>query len=772
LRQAQEMAHIGNWRYDLATRSVSGSDEVFQIFGLDPVPAELRAFAAVVHPHDRQEFLAAVRKGIEEGRRWDGELRLVRDGQGSKIVRVVGEPVPSSDGSVEVMVGTVQDITEIKAAEAALREREAMIRALVETSKDWIWAIDLNGVHTYSNLALESILGYRPSELVGTSSLELMHEQDRQKIAELLPAWIEKKQGWQGLLLRWRHKNGEWRFLESNAVPIIDQTGNVVGFRGVDRDITERRQAEQRLRESELRFRTVVEQGADAFFLYDLDRNIVDVNQRACESLGYDREELLSMQLGQVAAVDTSQAAVEAVKRQLEEGRTLTLEGVHRRKDGSTFPVEVRVCMLEVEGRAFTQVLARDISERVHLEEQLRQAQKLEAVGRLAGGVAHDFNNLLQVILGFGTMVKEKLAADSPVQDDLAKVLQAGRRAISLVQQLLTFSRRQVLKLENLDLGVLVRDLTKMVVRVIGEDITMTLRTAPDLAEVRGDAGQLEQMLMNLCVNARDAMPRGGEVTLGLENVSLDQEFCEAYSWASPGDYVLLRVADTGCGMDEEILSQIFEPFFTTKEKGKGTGLGLATAYGIIRQHNGVVQVESAPGRGTTFNIYLPAAQKQSATQASHQNTAVVGGTETILFAEDEQIVRDLVEGFLREAGYEVLCAADGEEALEIFSNRADAVDLVILDVVMPKLGGHDSFKRLVELRPGVKVLFISGYSQDSMHMEFVKQDQVRFVQKPFRRSELLSSVRELLDQRSVSESGPADAEASRRSGAVAAEEH
>jgi PAS domain S-box-containing protein len=528
-----------------------------------------------------------------------------------------------------LLLALVRDITERKQAEEELREREEMIRALVETSRDWIWSIDLQGIHTYCNPAVEAILGYRPDELVGKPSLGLMHEEDRKTVESMLQECIADKRGWTNLLIRWRAKDGAWRFLESNAVPMLDEKGELSGFRGVDRDITERKRAEE------------------------------------------DREKL---------------------------------------------------------------------------EDQLRQAQKMEAVGQLAGGVAHDFNNVLQAIVGYGGMAREEADPGSTIREELDEVMKAADHAATLVRQLLAFSRRQVLKLEVLDLNEVVEELAKMIRRVIGEHIALSIRSEPGLRTVHADRGQLEQILMNLCVNGRDAMPEGGTLTIGTEDVELDAAFCQQHAWAKPGNYVLLNVSDTGTGMDEETQRHIFEPFYTTKGEGKGTGLGLSTVYGIVRQHHGMINVHSELGVGTTFRIYLPMSESSLKAAPDTKATIAPGGTEVILLAEDDESVRNLAQRFLEKAGYTVLAANNGEDAIRLFDSRAEDIGLAMLDVVMPSLGGRSVFNHIREIGAQIPVLFTSGYSSGGVHTNFVLEEDMQLIQKPYSRDELLSIVRKALD--------------------------
>ncbi len=385
-------------------------------------------------------------------------------------------------------------------------------------------------------------------------------------------------------------------------------------------------------------------------------------------------------------------------------------------------------------------------AERGKLEAQLRQAQKMEAVGQLAGGVAHDFNNLLQVILGYGDLALDEAGSDSVAGASIKEMLRAGNRAKTLVRQLLAFSRRQVLDMKDIDLNKVILELTKMIRRVIGEHIDLNVITGHDLGTVHADPGQIEQILMNLCVNARDAMPEGGTITIETENVRIEENYCQTHAWAEAGRFVLLSVTDTGHGMDEMTLANVFEPFFTTKGVGEGTGLGLSTVYGLVKQHRGTVEVYSEVGKGTTFKIYLPLAERSAVTVGDKIEGPVPRGSETILLAEDDETVRNLAKSFLERSGYNVLAARNGEEALEVFKNHADEIDLALLDVMMPKLGGKAVLQRIRETRPDIRMIFASGYSMNAIHTNFILDEGLALIQKPYRRDVLLRKIREVLD--------------------------
>jgi len=395
-----------------------------------------------------------------------------------------------------------------------------------------------------------------------------------------------------------------------------------------------------------------------------------------------------------------------------------------------------------------------DVTEQKHLEEQLRHAQKMEAVGQLAGGVAHDFNNLLQAILGYGEMALEDTESATEVHAEMEEVVKAAREATTLVRQLLAFSRRQVLHFDPVNLNQVLADLSNMIRRVIGEHIEFNVRQDIELGPVYADRGQIQQVLMNLCVNARDAMPGGGTISVATRNAVLEDAFCQAHPWAKPGRYACLTVRDTGCGMNEETLEQIFDPFFTTKEGSTGTGLGLATVYGIVRQHNGIIHVRSSAGAGTTFEILIPLAEDATPEGPGAEEEAPPKGSETILLAEDDDAVCFVAKRILEGAGYRVLTAQDGEDALGVFAEHAGEIDMVLLDVLMPKGCGYVVFEAIRRKRPDMRVLFASGYSPEHKYTSSLVAENMQLIQKPYSRGALLRKVRDVLDTDPVANPG------------------
>jgi PAS domain S-box-containing protein len=509
------------------------------------------------------------------------------------------------------------------------------------------------------------------------------------------------------------------------------------------------------LKESEEKYRLLLNSQTDLVVKIDTAGVFLFVNPSYCEMFGKSEDELLGKKFAPlVHEDDRDHTAIELQKlyqppfhvtiRQ----RVMTVHGWRWFEWLNTAIVSDEDVVAEIVG------VGRDISEsqqaleeRERLEDQLRQSQKMEAVGQLAGGVAHDFNNLLQAILGYGELVADGTDPDGPVRGFVEQILKAGNRAKALVGHLLAYSRRQVLDMKEIDLNEVINDLMKMLQRIIGEHVDQRIVLGHELGIVRADRGQVEQILTNLCINARDAMPDGGTITIETKNELIDTDFCETHPWAIPGRYVLLNLTDTGCGMDEQTLSRIFEPFYTTKREGEGTGLGLSTVYGLVTQHEGMIQVQSKIGQGTTFQIYLPVVAHDVTITRDQHVVPVIGGTETILLAEDEELVRNSTRTVLEQAGYTVLCAGDGVEALSVFEERPDRIDLALLDVKMPRLGGRAVAERIFEVHPTVRILFSSGYSRNVIDTDFVLDETLELIQKPYRRDDLLRRVREVLER-------------------------
>jgi PAS domain S-box-containing protein len=516
-------------------------------------------------------------------------------------------------------------------------------------------------------------------------------------------------------------------------------------------EISERLRAERALREGEERYRELVENASDIIFSVNPQGMFTSCNQAGLKIMGYSREEALQLNWRNVVAPDHL-ARLDLMWAAKETRPVEPFEMAVLAKDGRRITLDMSMRIIYQEGRPVGVLgVGREITQRRQLEEQLRQAQKMEAVGRLAGGVAHDFNNLLMVVRGNCELLLDDLAPDSS-QAALAREIQSGAgRATALTRQLLAFSRKQVLAPKLLDLNSVVAEMAKMITRLIGEDIELVTMLAPDLGAVQADPSQIEQVILNLAVNARDAMPRGGQLILETADVTLQGDLLTTAHepvTVPPGPYVLLSVSDTGPGMDEATRNRIFEPFFTTKPLGQGTGLGLATVYGIVKQSGGYIWVYSEPGRGSIFKVYLPRAEGKAAPVQVEAPLLTLGGAETILLAEDEPALRQLARRVLESQGYTVVEAADGPSALVAAVQHPGLIDLLVTDVIMPGISGRELASQLHDVFPDMAVLYMSGYSNEAIAVDGILEPGATLMQKPFGGADLARSVRELLDKK------------------------
>jgi PAS domain S-box-containing protein len=630
-----------------------------------------------------------------------------------------------------------------------LLEGEELFRLITENAADLIAVVDMEGNRIFNSLSYEKVLGYTLDELKRSSSFAHIHPEDIDRVRQ---AGEEARRTGIGSPseYRIRHKDGRWRVLESTASVIRNSKGDPEKLVIVNRDVTERKRAAEALERSETSFRSVVEDAPYGIYRASIAGKLILVNPALQKILGYDsREELLQANLGTHIYRHTSehQKFVQAV---VQERYIKDVELEWKRKDGAPIMVRCSGWPVKDEAGAVTclEVFAEDVTERRVLERQLRMAQKMEAVGRLSGGIAHDFNNLLGVIIGYSQVLKRSLGSANPLLFEYAEEIEkASQRAVSLTRQLLAFSRQQVLEPVILNLNTLVSDMEKMLPRLIGEDVALELNLDPALAQVKADHGQVEQVIMNLAVNARDAMPDGGKLTIQTANVDLDLAYTRQHPGSRVGQYVMLAVSDTGTGIDPEIQSQIFEPFFTTKERDKGTGLGLATVYGVVKQSGGYIAVDSEKGKGACFSVYLPrVGQTVSTAEIKTGPPATSRGSETVLLVEDAEPLRKLAHMFLRDSGYKVLTAAEGTEALAAARSHAGPIHLLLTDVVMPGMNGRVLAERLAPLQPGMKVLYMSGYTDSFIAGHGVLEAGTHLLHKPFTEDVLTRKVREVLD--------------------------
>lgn len=652
-----------------------------------------------------------------------------------------GAPIRGRAGRLTGVVLVFRDVTEQRLAHQQLSDSEHRHRMMFETNPQPMWVYETQSLRVLEvNEAAVRHYGFSREEFLGLTLREIRPEEDVPALLKdtAVPSIVHHTDG------PWRHRKKDGSIIE------VEITSHPIDFQGRDarfvmaHDITEQRRVQKALAEKEAGFRLLFEDNPLPMWVFDARTfQFMEVNHAAMDHYGFSRDEFLARRVTDIRLAEDSGLFLEEMRHQ----RTgVRHPGVsrHRLKNGSVIEVDVDYLRIEFQGVTAIIAVLRDVSEKRRLEDQLRQSQKLEAVGRLAGGVAHDFNNLLTVITGYGDMILRGQASnDRPIEE----ILNAAERASALTRQLLAFSRRQVLQPQILNLSVSVLRITTMLGRLLGEDIALVTHLEANPWDVSADPGQIDQIIMNLAVNARDAMETGGTLTIQTANVHLDDAYASSHVGVAPGDYVSLSISDTGTGMTEQTKARLFEPFFTTKEVGRGTGLGLSTVYGIVKQSGGNIWVYSELGKGTTFRIYLPrffgsAAPQTASAYVTHKST----GNEVILIVEDDPAVRKLVAAMLSNSGYQTLAAAHAEDALGICADSTVEIDLIISDLVMPGMDGREFGRRAVALRPEVRVLYMSGYTEHAVLRQNLFESGEFFLQKPFSHAVLASKIREILD--------------------------
>ncbi|OEU68702.1 MAG: hypothetical protein BA867_05375 [Desulfobacterales bacterium S5133MH16] len=754
--------------------------------------------------YSREELLKLSPKEIDADPTGYNAFCKVRDGLTDKLIFETNQkkkdgtllPVEITgsffnDNGQQRALAIARDITERKLSEELLRESEAKHRLLAENTVDCIWQMNLDLKFTYINQAILPFLGYTTKEWIGSKLSEYCSSENIEKIQAIISDALANLPDKTATVFEasFYHKNGEEIPCEVNGKIVLNDAGNPIYFQGTTRNITERKKAEKVLKESNDRqrylysmTRLMCDNLPDLIWTKDSENRFIFANKACCEKLlnTKDTDEPVGKtdmyfakrereshpenpeyhKFGEMC-MDSDSAILET-KKPLKFDESGNLKGKFVYFDVYKAP------FWDENGKLMGTVgCARDITrekeiekkiekeqkkaekEKLKLEAQLRQSQKMEAIGTLAGGVAHDFNNLLTVILGNAQLALMNVIKDNSLRKGIEEIKKAGEKAASLTHQLLAFSRKQIVQPKILDINELLTDMEKMLGRLIGEDIELLTIPASVLWQVEIDPGQIEQVLLNLAINARDAMPGGGKLTLETSNVELeDIYFRNRGVESTPGPYVMLAVSDTGSGMDKETKEHIFEPFFTTKEVGKGTGLGLSTVYGIVKQNNGFIWVYSEPEQGTVFKVYLPKVKKDVDTEEKEKKpVAKLDGSETVLIVEDNNSLRNLAQSALRRYGYKVLDAENGEDALRVCKEYDGQIDLMITDVVMPKMGGREAAKRLRPLYPQMKVIYMSGYTDNAIVHHGVLEPGLNFLEKPFTPETLARKVRKTLDK-------------------------
>jgi PAS domain S-box-containing protein len=645
-----------------------------------------------------------------------------------------------------------RDITERKRLEDAMETSERRFRDIANHAAEWIWEVDAQGRYTYASQGAEKILGYTPEEVLQKYFHDLFHPDDRELNKTAALAAFARKQPFREFINRNVHKNGQTVWLATSGIPMLDAQGNLLGYRGVDMDITERKQAEEMLQASEAEFRAMFEVASIGMAQADpRTGQWLRVNQKMCDITGYSAEEMLKLRVSELTHPEDRQRDWELFQQVIRgEKPDYHIEKRYLRKDGRVTWVNVNMTVIrDATGQPRrTTATIEDITERRALEEQLRQSQKVEAIGQLAGGIAHDFNNILGSFMMHLDLLHSDLNVTPEIQQAVRDLNKEAKRAAGIVRQLLLFSRKQVMQIQALDLNESVSEMLRMLRRLLGEHIKLTYEPAVQPVLVEADPGMVEQVIMNLCVNARDAMPNGGPLKLSIGTLHLGNADTIPHPNARPGAFACLIVQDAGCGMNATTLTHIFEPFFTTKEPGKGTGLGLATVNSVVKQHKGWVDVTSTVGLGTTFKVYLPLTITPTHIAATNNDLATYArGSETVLLVEDDANLRHVFRLVLSRLGYKVLEAENGVVALQLWHQHKDCIRLLLTDNIMPE--GITGMQLAVQLRteqPGLAVIICSGYNMDLAGRAIVAQDGLRHLPKPCDPATLAKVVREVLD--------------------------
>jgi two-component system cell cycle sensor histidine kinase/response regulator CckA len=698
------------------------------------------------------------RKGMPEGHAAVIRELVVPILRNKRVVAILGvgnKPRDYTERDADIvayLADIAWEIAEHKRAEDSLRSSERKLSEAQRIARVGSWEWDILANKTEWSSELYRIFGVTPKEFDPNAFerfLACIHPQDRERVAQSMEQALILKDSFD-IVYRIIRPDGSERHIQAMVHLTVENNGQVTRMYGISQDITERTQAEDALKKNEIRFRSLSTQFTslldaipDTLILHSPDLKVLWANNSAAAAMGKDMLDIVGNYCYALFHNSTTPCdpcpVLKSFRTGEQESATITTPDMRL--------LELRTIPIIEDGRVVNVIeLSRDITEHRKLEEQLRQGQKMEAIGRLAGGVAHDFNNMLNVILGYGELVLGKLHDDHTLREEVEQIIKAAERSAALTRQLLAFSRKQPLQPEILDLNALLQNLDKMLHRLIGEDVDLEMAFAEDLARVEIDPAQIEQVIMNLAINSHDAMPSGGTLTIETSNVELDGLYAQTHEGVEPGGYVMISVTDNGCGMDNETMSRVFDPFYTTKEKGKGTGLGLATVYGIVKQSGGNISVTSKKGQGTTFKIFLPRTDgKPDIKKVLPQEGVRRGHGKQVLVVEDETALRGLFMALLTDLDYNVSIAANGSEALLLMEQNGFKPDLVITDVVMPGMRVEEMVERLRKRQPGLKVIYMSGYTDDAIGQNKVIDPDKPFIQKPFTIKEIITRIEQVM---------------------------
>ncbi len=751
------------WRFDVqGNRFTFVGGQVEKILGF-PVESwtDLDSWAKNIHPEDRQAAVDYCFSCMQKGEDHGFEYRSLTPAGETIWIRDIVTVHCDERGTPAEMIGYMIDITERKQAEKNLKIQKERLGNILEGTNVGTWEWNVQTGETIFNEKWANIIGYSLYEISPVSIetwMKFAHPDDLKKSNELLEKHFKGDLDYYHFESRMKHKDGHWIWvLDRGKVISRDEDGKPLWVFGTHTDITERKRAEEALRESEERYRKAQEIGQvgnweynlqttqflgsdEAKRIYGLDMNSESFTPEEVDSCMPDLNRVSQALMDLIEKQKPYDVEFEVTTKDTGESRFVHSQAILQKDDNGN-PLKVSGVIHDITERKQAE------AEREKLNEQLQQAQKIESIGHLAGGVAHDFNNMLGIILGRTEMALRKMDADNPSVRDLNEIKTAAERSADLTRQLLAFARKEAIAPEILNLNETVADTLNMLQRLITESIQLSWKPGDDLWSIRMDSTQLDQILTNLCVNARDAIDGIGTITIATRNCSIAAEEQKVDFELPPGDYVRLSIADDGHGIDQDQLKQVFEPFFTTKELGRGTGLGLPSVYGAIKQNQGFIDVVSEPGKGTTFHIYLPRIAVKSETRQETPTTEIQHGSATILLVEDNQMLLDMIKAMLQESGYEVLEALTGAQAIALAKEHPDPIHLLLSDIVMPEMNGKDLRDILLGIRPEMDVIFMSGYTADIITQQGVVEADTHFLQKPISYEELTSKVHEVLDK-------------------------
>jgi two-component system, cell cycle sensor histidine kinase and response regulator CckA len=697
---------------------------------------------------DARRIMKQDRQIMDSGRVNTYEEYLKMPDGTNKIFITTKGPIFDENGEVGGLFGVSRDVTERKELQTMLLESEERFRTAFAQAAVGQAMTDTEGNFLQVNKAYCDITGYTEEELHSMSIESITHPEDFPACMEHIRELLSGKTNSFIIEKRYVTKSGKPVWIRNSTAAVRNGLGNISNLIALSEDITEQKKAEVCLSESEEKYRSIFEEIKDVIFISTPEGKFIDVNPVGLQWLGYSSlEELQRIDIPNDLYLNAQDRIVfqEAIERQ---GYVKDFEVQLKKANGQQITVGITATAVRDEkGRVVNyRGVMRDVTLEKTLEHQIMQAQKMEAVGQLAGGIAHDFNNILSAITGYGHLVLMQIQEDSLLRPYVEQILESSERAAMLTQNLLTFSRKQIITPHPARINEIIRNVAPVLTKLTREDIELKLELNIEDSTVEVDRLQIEQVLMNLVTNARDAMPNGGILTIGTQKMHMDTTFIEAHGYGKIGNYAVISVEDTGAGLDEKTKTRIFEPFFTTKELGKGTGLGLAMAYGVVKQNNGFINVYSEVGKGTTFRIYLPEVTSTVEQRADEKIQSPLGGTETILLVEDDQALRKLAVTLLDKYGYSVIDAIDGDDALARFKEHKESIDLLITDVVIPKRSGIEVFEEIRKFNPEMKVLFLSGYAKDITQNKGILDTNVNFLQKPISPNTLLKKIRDILD--------------------------